>query len=255
MVALCGVVSFVIVAACAITVLKARRRIDDLLARTNPCEIELLPPGDLRFATTAQESGVAARRSACSRQREETRLAEERTRAEKQRREKEEEDRRERAAMCKALGERLDKPGTEPLPARTLTLLGKDADFFSRLVQGKFQGADVTRDVSALTCGDGPASDAIARTFAGAVVRNATTWLDEHALSPSVLAMATKGKEGAQLFQREGLQRPIDKLALKSLVHSEPEQQARARRACELLRALDVSQGIYCDALGPGRTK
>ncbi len=255
MAALGAVVTFVVVAAVAITVVKSRKRVDEMIARANPCEVELLGASDLRLASTTQDAAVASRRVACTNQREETRRAEERAHEEKQRRAKEEEERRERAAMCTSLGERLAQPGAAPLPPRTLALLGKDADFFARLVQGKLQGSDVTRDVTMLTCADGPASVAIAKAFTAAVVKSSSAWLSEHALSPTVLAMLTRGREGAPLFAREELERPIDKLALKALVSSEPEELGRARRACDALRALEVKVGLYCGALLSAREK
>lgn len=249
MLALVAVVTFITLAAIAITVTKARGRIAELTSRSNPCEIELMTSGDERLASSEQSTVIAQRRSECSSQRERTRLEEERAQREKERLAREEQERRERAAMCTNLAERLSSGASTPLPPRTLELLGKDAEFLSRLARGQLLGQDVTKDLRSVVCADGPASIPFANAVAAAVVNNSSAWLQEHGLSASVVELLEKGRESVSRTSRENLAKPVDKLALKALVNSNEAELARSRRACEALKALDVVTGVYCKSV------
>jgi len=239
-------IALMAVSALGYTVMNARKNVEAVLAQANPCEVELIAPGDLSMAGSSQKASVTSKREACRLVRERAKIAEQKQREEEARLERELEKKRARAALCKELGARLAKPSAEALDPKLSAMLGKDAPFMAELSRGKLADDDVTRDVSAMSCMDGESGDAVASAFAAAAIKTAESWLPGHSPSPSVVALIARGKGAVSKAARENLVPPIEKLALDALVTGKVEFAAKARRKCDVLTALDVTPHLYC---------
>lgn len=242
-------VAVLAVAALVTTVWKARRQIDDVLALPSPCEVELLLAADLSMASAEQKSTLVAKHAACSGTRELARIAEEKIQEDKARQLREAEAKRTREATCIELGVRLSKPSTEALSPKLKEILAKDMTFMTALARGKIDNADVSRDVSNLTCLDGQAGDAIAGAFAAALAQAGESWLPEHTPSPSALTLVKRGKASVSRIARANLIPPIEKVALDALLTGKSEPVRAARKKCDVLTMLDVTPHLYCQAV------
>jgi hypothetical protein len=228
---------------------RTRAQLEDVLARPNPCEVDLLTEEQLRFANALQQEMARGRKSACAAMRESARQREEKERLERERREKEEAQRRARLLACEELTKRLGGAGEPTLEARTLSLFGGDAGLHERLLRGRLETGDVTRDVSALACTDGKGAPEIAAAYAKALASSVETWGPRALPSPSARVLALRGKSALNHNAREELSRVVDRRALDAIMSGKLAVIEEAVQACEVMQSLDAEPRVYCRAL------
>jgi hypothetical protein len=227
-------------------------RVDEALAKADPCAVLDLSPSDLARSTANQRGKVEERREACQAARErEIKAREEQARKEAAAKEAER-VKKEREARCEALATHLVSKELSP---EDEAFAGDKTPLLRRIARGVLDPADLGPSDPALPCADTPSNQRILDAFGRAVMAIPSAWAN--AEDPSALVRSTLIKHSGDLpsSPKQVIAWRADQEAKKALIVGGSAVIERAVRLCELKDGLGFQGGSYCPSISPGAAK
>lgn len=228
-----------------LVVQRARARIDEALAASDPCAARAIDPGDLGQSSASQRSTIAERLRACD---ERAAQAEREREAQRRREEQEREAQRRRAeldARCDALAGRIV---AGELSSDDESFAGGGAGLLRRIRDKALDPADLGPEDPPLPCGGARGEDRIIAAYGDAAI--ASVWRWATTVDPSPRAREILAKRSGELTERARTMIAVRAVetAKKAIMAGDAPSLARAGRLCDLADALSSPTGQPCQA-------
>jgi hypothetical protein len=209
-----------------------RARVEEVLAKADPCAALELTDRDLERVPSGLADEVAGRRVAC----EEARRREEDARAVAARR-------AEYEARCEALAKAVE---SGRLGADDAAFAGPEAALLGRVASSALEAADLGPNDPAFPCADTAAGARFAPAFRAAVVASPPGWTGGEPLSKGARAALEEHAAELPIAAKLELGLRAESQARRAIVTGVPDVLERAKRMCDLARALSVPTGGSC---------
>jgi hypothetical protein len=246
-----GVIAVVALAA-GLWLRDAQLRIDEALARPDPCEVIELPASILARSSLSQRQKLEEQRRLCQAERGREELARkeaERREAgarEAERRQKELEER------CEALATHLS---SGKLLAEDQAFAGGTSALLQRIARHALSLSDLGPEDPPLPCGETPSGSRIVEAFSRAIIAVPFVWANAPDPSAVVRAILVKHVRELPSAPKQVLAAHADDAAKKALLVGRPGMLDRATRLCDLKESLGIGGGRYCSGVTAGILK
>lgn len=202
----------------------ARARVDAALDGADPCAWEALAGKDLSHATPAQLVNLEARKRQCAEQRAKDAYE----------------------ASCAALA---DHVASGALEERDVAAAGGAAALLRRMAARQLEPSDLLLGPGVMPCQDSRAAARFWDDFTRLAGTSSSLWNQAEAVSLHVASLLKRPGFGLSPPADEVLLAYCDGLARRAIKSGNPDELARASRACLVRPALGLEEGRGCAAL------
>lgn len=207
-----------------VVVLGAQKRIDTLLAETDPCSVEQVDENDLGHALAEQVQRIEGKKRECAKIRE----------------------REAYEASCSQLADHVE---TGKLSEQDGEAAKASRALLERVASGKVTAQDLMIDATAMPCQDTPSGQRLWKSFTRSAGGAVELWTEAESVSDHVRSLLTAKGAGLSEEARQVLVNRVEKVTKRAITMGLEPELDRARRLCSLVDRLGYPKEPWCKAL------